>query len=122
MTFSYSVKTVNDETTTWATRMDHYYAIGKYDVHMKQILISLGIMAVSSALACGYVNMSVTRDFARLYGARSSRTHGRVASLERHPGGADGSAGGYGGLEILSDATELVGWSRLKDDVFRAPS
>lgn len=33
--FSYSFTTVNDESTTWATRMDHYYAIGKYDVHMR---------------------------------------------------------------------------------------
>ena len=31
--FSYEIKTINDETTTWANRMDHYYAIGKYDVH-----------------------------------------------------------------------------------------
>ena len=33
--FSYSIKTVNDESTEWSHRMDHYYTIGKYDVHMK---------------------------------------------------------------------------------------
>ena len=33
--FSYSIKTTNDETTTWANRMDHYYSIGKFDVHMR---------------------------------------------------------------------------------------
>lgn len=32
--FSYSIKTVMDETTTWQSRMDHYYAIGKHDVHL----------------------------------------------------------------------------------------
>ena len=31
--FSYEIRTVNDDTTTWASRMDHYYQIGKYDVH-----------------------------------------------------------------------------------------
>ena len=33
--FSYSIKTVNDESMEWSHRMDHYFAIGKYDVHMK---------------------------------------------------------------------------------------
>ena len=33
--FSYSISTVNDEATDWSHRMDHYYIIGKYDVHMK---------------------------------------------------------------------------------------
>ena len=33
--FSYTISTVNDETTDWSHRMDHYYIIGKYDVHMK---------------------------------------------------------------------------------------
>ena len=59
---------MNDDTTTWANRMDHYYQIGKYDVHMKQILISLGIMLTSSFLAFGYVHKSITRDFALLHG------------------------------------------------------
>ena len=49
--------------------MDHYYAIGKYDVHMKQILISLGIMLASTVLALGYVKVSVKRDFAILHSA-----------------------------------------------------
>ena len=71
--FSYSIKTVNDEMTEWSHRMDHYYMIGKYDVHMKQILISLGIMLATSCLAAGYVKTSVTRDFALLLGTTSSR-------------------------------------------------
>ncbi len=28
--FSYSIKTVQDPKTTWASRMDHYYSIGKF--------------------------------------------------------------------------------------------
>ena len=32
------------------------------------------------------------------------------------------SRGLTGGLEIVSDAAESVGWQRLKDDVFRAPN
>ena len=33
--FSYSMKTVLNDETEWSHRMDHYFAIGKYDVHMK---------------------------------------------------------------------------------------
>ena len=71
MLFSYSIKTVNDDSTTWASRLDHYYAIGKYDVHMKQIIIALVIMLICSSLAIGYVRVSVTRDFALLAGGVS---------------------------------------------------
>lgn len=77
--FSYSIKTVNDETTTWANRMDHYIAIGKYDVHMKQILISLSIMAISTILAYSYVKTSVTRDFALLSGGLNKTSTRRNA-------------------------------------------
>ena len=76
--FSCSWKTVNDASTTWAHRFDHYYEIGKYDVHMKQIFISVTIMCVVSFLAFGYVKVSITRDFALLAGgdrrSRSSHT------------------------------------------------
>ena len=61
--------------------MDHYYAIGKYDVHMKQIAISLGIMLVTTIIAAGYVKVSVTRDFALLLGGVSSRTQRRNNQL-----------------------------------------
>ena len=84
ITFSYSIKTINDETTTWASRMDHYYAIGKYDVHMKQIFISLGIMLAASFTAFGYVKVSLTRDFALLHGGMTSRTQRRATRLRQH--------------------------------------
>ena len=115
MLFSYSIKTVNDDSTTWASRLDHYYAIGKYDVHMKQIIIALVIMLICSSLAIGYVRVSVTRDFALLAGGVSgSSIRGRSSDSE--------GRSLTGGLEIVSDATEHVGWQRLKDDVFRAPN
>ena len=61
--------------------MDHYYMIGKYDVHLRQILISLGIMLVSSFLAFGYIKVSVTRDFALLLGGMASRSQRRNRRL-----------------------------------------
>ena len=75
--FSYSIKTVNDESTKWASRLDHYYSIGKYDVHMKEILIALAIMLTSTAFAIAYVRISVTRDFALLAGGVSSSSINR---------------------------------------------
>ena len=104
MVFSYSWRTVNDETTTWRHRWDQYYEIGKYDVHMRQILISAFIMLFVSISAFGYVKTSVTRDFALLAGGDSgrSRTRGGVQSRAQ-----DTEALGLtGGLEIQSDAAE----------------
>jgi len=79
--FSYSIRTVNDETTTWASRMDHYYSFGREDVHMRQILISLGIMLATTFLAFGYVKVSVTRDFALLHGGMTSSRQRRSVIL-----------------------------------------
>ena len=110
--FSYSIKTVNDDTTEWASRMDHYYAIGKYDVHMKQIMISLGIMLATTFLAAGYVKVSVTRDFALLLGGVSITSRRRNNQLQNHLNSQTDMEGRglTGGLEVVSDATELVGW------------
>ena len=78
--FSYSWKTVNDETTTWAHRFDQYFEVGKYDVHMKQIFISLGVMLTVACLAASYVRVSITRDFALLAGGdRKSGSHTAVS-------------------------------------------
>ena len=72
--FSYSWRTVNDASTTWSHRFDQYFEVGKYDVHMKQIIISTCIMLFVSFTAFGYVKVSVTRDFALLAGGdRRSR-------------------------------------------------
>mmetsp|Transcript_11193 Transcript_11193/g.15082 ORF Transcript_11193/g.15082 Transcript_11193/m.15082 type:complete len:175 (-) Transcript_11193:1101-1625(-) len=75
--FSYSWSTVKDRSTTWAHRFDQYFEVGKYDVHVKQILISTGIMLFVSITAFGYVKVSVTRDFALLAGGdrRARGTH-----------------------------------------------
>jgi len=59
--------------------MAHYIAIGKYDDPMKQILISLGIMAISTILAYGYVKTSITRDFALLSGGLTKTSTRRNA-------------------------------------------
>lgn len=77
-------------------------------------------MLGTTFIAAGYVKMSVTRDFALLCGSGNNRMHRRNAQLQNHMN-AEGR-GLTGGLEIVSDAAESVGWQRLKDDVFRAPN
>ena len=107
--FSYSITTLNDETTTWATRMDHYFTIGKFDVHMRQILISAGIMLVSTVFALAYVKRSVKNDFKLLQSAQSLSS----TSMSSHSTSIDSESDNRvmtGGLEIVSDASEQVGW------------
>lgn len=89
--------------------MDHYYSFGKEDVHMKQILISLGIMLVTTLIAFGYVKMSVTRDFALLHGGMTSSRQRRNVTL-RNDNDEARNLSLSGGLEIVSDAAEQVGW------------
>ena len=67
VTFSYSIERHLDENTDWAHRFDHYSTFVKYDVAMKQILISLGVMSLCTLVAASYVKKSVTRDFAILH-------------------------------------------------------
>jgi hypothetical protein len=78
-------------------------------------------MAITSTLAIGYVKVSVTRDFALLQGGITSRTQRRATRLRDHQG-LEENIVLTGGLEMISDATESVGWQRIKDDVFRAPN
>ena len=60
--FSYSVTTVNDGTTLWANRMDHYYKIGSHNVHMAEILGCLILVTVLGIILCGLVECTVRRD------------------------------------------------------------
>ena len=47
--FTYSVETVNDPTTTWAARMEHYMKVGNERIHYAGITIAL---ATIIALIC----------------------------------------------------------------------
>ena len=82
-------------------------------------------MLATTSIAAGYVKMSVTRDFALILGGSNSRTlRSRNQQLQNHMNSMQDNEGRglTGGLEIVSDAAESVGWQRLKDDVFRAPN
>ena len=66
-------------------------------------------MLVSSVIAIGYVKTSVKRDFAILHSAQqgaSSSLSSVSTSQMTDPEGR----GLTGGLEIVSDASEQVGW------------
>ena len=85
-------------------------------------MISLGIMLIASCVAFGYVKTSVTRDFALLHGGLTEKTQRRTNRLRQHQSQESAESRGLtGGLEIVSDATEHVGWQRIKDDIFRPP-
>merc|ERR1712166_514750 len=53
--FLNSVTTVNDGTTLWTNRMDHYYIIGSHNVHMADILDCMILVTVLGIFLCGLV-------------------------------------------------------------------
>ena len=75
--FTYSRIAIKNDNMKWKNRYDHYYNFGRFDVHMKQILISVAIMAACTITAIGYVKTSVTRDFALLQTDISGRSSSR---------------------------------------------
>ena len=60
--FTYSVTTINDGTTLWANRMDHFYKIGNHNVHMADILFCIGLIALLGAVVAGLVEFTVRKD------------------------------------------------------------
>ena len=60
--FSYSIKTVNDKSTMWASRMDHYFMKGDHDIHMKELLISLSIIVVTGCVLWCLIARTVNKD------------------------------------------------------------
>jgi len=58
--------TINDETTTWASRLDHYYQHGRSDILMKEIIINAVIILLFGSVALFFLRRSVNNDFAIL--------------------------------------------------------
>ena len=60
--FSYSIQTVNDKSTMWASRMDHYFKKGDHDVHMKELTTCLAMVIGLGGLVAIVLHRIVTRD------------------------------------------------------------
>ena len=60
--FSYSITTINDGTTLWANRMDHYYKIGNHDIHMADLLSCLGLVILLAGIVYCLIEVTVRRD------------------------------------------------------------
>ena len=101
--------------------MDHYGSIGTFQVHEDQILISFAIMFITSCIAFGYIKVSVSRDFAILAGGNDpAQAFGNTLLNSSRSVDSEGRQV-IGGLEIVPDASEFVGWQKIKGDVFRPP-
>jgi len=63
--FSFTYRTImrNDETTRWAMRMDHYYALNDNDINMAQILWAFGIVCACFYILMCLLGFSLKNDF-----------------------------------------------------------
>ena len=53
---------MNDKSTMWASRMDHYYKKGDHDVHMRELLTCLAMVVGLGGLVAVVLHRIVTRD------------------------------------------------------------
>ena len=123
VTFSYSVYTVNDKTTEWAHRMDHYWKMGSGKVHYMQIFVSLLIITMVAMIICQIFKCALKKDFRSLeLGVLSLNKHRRDRGQRR----ADGDEQETSGLTetrrspVVVEA-ENVAWKKIQGDVMRAP-
>ena len=59
--------------------MDHYYRIGNHDIHMLQLLVTMGIVIVASCIVVAILNSSLRKDFKSMELAAISRKAKKAA-------------------------------------------
>lgn len=60
--FTYTIKNVDDNITQYSNRMEHYLKIGRENIHLAAILISLSIIILLSFVICKMVKKSLNQD------------------------------------------------------------
>lgn len=60
--FSYKIKNVDDNTTFWANRMEHYFKIGRENIHLAAILISISIIILLMIIIAKVMQRSLNQD------------------------------------------------------------
>jgi hypothetical protein len=80
---------VNDETTVWAHRMDHYWKMGNSSVHYMQILISLAIIVICAIIVSQILACTLNRNFKIVEMLTLSKNARRSERGERRAAGDD---------------------------------
>ena len=71
--FSYSIRTINDASTAWETRMDHFMKVGNENIHVAAILLSLGVIVTLSCLMLSLLKRGLNKDFVNILKQKISR-------------------------------------------------
>ena len=53
---------MNDKSTMWASRMDHYFKKGDHDVHMRELILNLTMILALGGLVAMILYRTVRRD------------------------------------------------------------
>lgn len=64
--FTYTITNINDPTTVWATRMDHYLKFGNENIHAAAIFLSLAIIAALVIILVGMMKRGLNKDFVNI--------------------------------------------------------
>lgn len=112
--FSYTLTNTNDDTTTWASRMDQYYNYGKADVWLKEIIFILVVIAVYAFYVHQAVKNSVNHDFAVLQARVNKKSQATISSSQ------DEDLSGFD-QPAIDDNDESIGWRNLANDLFQVP-
>ena len=81
--FTYTLRHINDDETTWATRMDHFYQMGDSDVLMKELIFNAILIAGFGTAAAIYLKRSINRDFAILQASSTKKLSKREKTLQK---------------------------------------
>lgn len=60
--FSYVIKNLDDNETMWVNRMEHYLKIGRENIHLAAILISLSIIILLMIIIAKVMQRSLNQD------------------------------------------------------------
>ena len=123
ISFSVSIKTVNDKSTEWAHRMDHYWRMGNSKVHFMQILISIIIIILCALVICQILRCALQKEFNLLEMGNLIRNKQRKERGQRRAQGDEQEMSGLTGQrpkQIVE--AENVAWKKLQGDVMRPPS
>ena len=136
--FTYTLTTVNDASTKWANRMDHYYKIGNHDIHMAEILFCLGLIVILGLTVFCMMEYTVRRDIRSIGENMSSikitkqqrlnqtkKSLINSDSIEEETGlvGSDNPQSSSEKYlnEQLEKSRPGVAWHKLQFDIYRAP-
>ena len=116
--FTYTIRTVEDNDTLWANRMEHYLKVGSENIHIAAILLSLLIIVGLSCIVATILKRGLNKDFINIAKNRLGSNQRRT-DRARLPNDEDENRS----LNKKKQPVEAedVAWKKCHGDVMRAP-